>query len=281
MVLSMKEALCMAKELRCTSDSSLLDTEMILSFVMRQKREYVRAHDEIILSPMQESSFRNLFERRKLGEPIAYILGRCFFWDFELVVNSSVLIPRPETERLVEFAIELARKNNRRTCIADLGTGSGAIAIALAKAVKDSVVHAVDISEDALAVARLNAINLNLGNIKFHKGSWCAGLPEKRFDLIVANPPYIKNGDDHLLKRELSYEPMNSLVSGDLGYSALNTIIDQSPNFLRKDAWLLLEHGYNQQGKILDRLKTKGYSSVSGHQDLSGVDRVVIARWQK
>ena len=281
MVLSIKQALGMEKELSFISDSSLLDTEIILSFVMRQTREYVRAHDDVRLSLTEENSFRKFLERRKRGEPIAYIVGKCFFWDFELIANSSVLIPRPETERLVELAIELIVKNQRRNCIADLGTGSGAIAIALARAFKNSFVHAVDISEDALAVARLNADNLDVENIEFHKGSWFDELHGKRFDLIVANPPYIKNGDDHLLKRELSYEPLNSLVSDDSGYGALNTIIDQSPKFLRKDAWLLLEHGYNQQEKVLDRLKVNGYSSLIGHQDLSGVDRVVVARWGK
>ena len=281
MVLSIKQALGMEKELSFISDSSLLDTEIILSFVMHQTREYVRAHDDIRLSLTEENSFRKFLERRKRGEPIAYIVGKCFFWDFELIANSSVLIPRPETERLVELAIELVMKNQRRNYIADLGTGSGAIAIALARAFKDSFVHAVDISEDALAVARINANNLDVENIEFHKGSWFGGLPGKRFDLIVANPPYIKNGDEHLLKKELSYEPLNSLVSDDSGYAALNTIIDQSPKFLRKDAWLLLEHGYNQQEKVLDRLKVNGYSSLIGHQDLSGVDRVVVARWGK
>ena len=281
MVLSIKQALGMEKELSFISDSSLLDTEIILSFVMHQTREYVRAHDDIRLSLTEENSFRKFLERRKRGEPIAYIVGKCFFWDFELIANSSVLIPRPETERLVELAIELVMKNQRRNYIADLGTGSGAIAIALAIAFKDSFVHAVDISEDALAVARINANNLDVENIEFHKGSWFGGLPGKRFDLIVANPPYIKNGDEHLLKKELSYEPLNSLVSDDSGYAALNTIIDQSTKFLRKDAWLLLEHGYNQQEKVLDRLKVNGYSSLIGHQDLSGVDRVVVARWGK
>ena len=281
MVLSIKQALGKEKELSFISDSSLLDTEIILSFVMRQTREYVRAHDDVKLSLTEENSFTKFLERRKRGEPIAYIVGKCFFWDFELITNSSVLIPRPETERLVELAIELVMKNQHRNCIADLGTGSGAIAIALARAFKNSFVHAVDISEDALAVARLNANTLDVGNIEFHKGSWFGGLPGKRFDLIVANPPYIKNGDEHLLKKELSYEPLSSLVSDDSGYAALNTIIDQSPKFLKKDAWLLLEHGYNQQGKVLDRLKVNGYSSLSGHQDLSGVDRVVIARWRK
>ena len=281
MVLSIKQALGMEKELSFISDSSLLDTEIILSFVMRQTREYVRAHDDVKLSLTEENSFTKFLERRKRGEPIAYIVGKCFFWDFELITNSSVLIPRPETERLVELAIELVMKNQRRNCIADLGTGSGAIAIALARAFKNSFVHAVDISEDALAVARLNANTLDVGNIEFHKGSWFGGLPGKRFDLIVANPPYKQNGDEHLLKKELSYEPLSSLVSDDSGYAALNTIIDQSPKFLRKDAWLLLEHGYNQQEKVLDRLKVNGYSSLIGHQDLSGVDRVVVARWGK
>jgi len=268
----------MAAELRSISDSSLLDTEIILSFVLSRSREYLRAYDEIQLTRLEEDSFIKLFNRRKLGEPIAYIVEKCSFWDFDLFVNSSVLIPRPETERLVEFALELASEREGPICIADLGTGSGAIALALALENARWDIHAVEISEAALEVARINARNLGVNNIEFHMGSWCDGLPDERFDLIIANPPYIAQGDNNLLAGDLSYEPRIALVSAESGYSALNEIVDKAYGFLKNGAWLLIEHGYDQQETLLSKLKCTGYSDIVGHKDFSGVDRIVMAR---
>ena len=268
----------MATELRSISDSSLLDTEIILSFVLSRSREYLRAYDEIQLTRLEEDSFIKLFNRRKLGEPIAYIVEKCSFWDFDLFVNSSVLIPRPETERLVEFALELASEREGPICIADLGAGSGAIALALALENARWDIHAVEISEAAMEVARINARILGVNNIEFHMGSWCDGLPDERFDLIIANPPYIAQGDNNLLAGGLSYEPRIALVSEESGYSALNEIVDKSYGFLKNGAWLLIEHGYDQQETLLSRLESTGYSDITGHKDFSGVDRIVMAR---
>ena len=279
MPLSIKQALEMERELRPTSDSPLLDTEILLSFAVSQTREHLRANGAIFLTSDQEKKFMQLFNRRTFGEPVAYIVGKRAFWDFELLVNSSDLIPRPETEHLVELALELVTSRQEPIRIADLGTGSGAIAIAIARANEEWEIHAIEISESSLQVARLNAHNLGLRNIEFHMGSWCDGLPEKRFDLIVANPPYIKSGDSHLLKGDLPYEPLIALVAEELGYSALNEIIDQAHQYLKKDAWLLIEHGYEQQETLINRLMDVGYVDAVGHKDFSGVNRVVLARW--
>ena len=278
MTLSVKQALCMATELRSISDSSLLDTEIILSFALSRSREYLRAYDETQLTRLEEDNFIKLFNRRKLGEPIAYIVEKCSFWGFDLFVNSSVLIPRPETERLVEFALELASEREGPICIADLGTGSGAIALALARESAHWDIHAVEISDAAMEVARINARILGVNNIEFHMGSWCDGLPDERFDLIIANPPYIAQGDNNLLAGDLSYEPPIALVSEESGYSALNEIVDKSYGFLKNGAWLLIEHGYDQQESLLSRLESIGYSDITGHKDFSGLDRIVMAR---
>ena len=218
--------------------------------------------------------------KRKQGMPVAYIVGKRFFWDFELTVNESVLIPRSETELLVEFALKAIRSPNGAARIADLGTGSGAIAIALARENPKCLVHAVDISADALEIAKINARNLGVANIIFHEGSWCDGLPDLNFDLIVANPPYISDSDSRLNERGLRYEPRLALAAKNLGYSELNLIVRNSRKYLKKDSWLLLEHGYNQQESLIKELNRFDYSKILGLKDYAGIDRMVAARWE-
>ena len=184
MSFSIGQALNMSQTLKPYSESYLLDTEMILGFIVSKTREYLRAHEDENLTEIQVDQFKRMLCKRKQGMPVAYIVGKRCFWDFELKVNESVLIPRPETELLVEFALKSIRSLNGAERIADLGTGSGAIAIALARENPECSVHAVDISSDALEVARTNARNLGVSNIIFHEGSWCDGLPDLSFDLI-------------------------------------------------------------------------------------------------
>ena len=186
MGLSISQALGMSEDIRSHSESYILDTEIMLGFAISKTKEYLRAHGEHILTELQEQQFQHMLLRRKLGEPIAYIVGKRSFWDFELVVNDHVLIPRPETEILVELALETLGSFKNKLRIADLGTGSGAVAIAIARTNPRWRVHAVDICPKALGVARHNARNLKASNIKFHKGSWCEGLPDETFDLTVA-----------------------------------------------------------------------------------------------
>ena len=280
MSLSIGQALSMSQTLRPYVESYLLDTEIILGFVVSKTREYLRAHEEESLTEIQIKEFKLLLCKRKQGMPIAYIVGKRCFWDFELMVNESVLIPRPETELLIDFALKSIGNFERKQRIADLGTGSGAIAIALARENPKCSVHAVDISPDALKVAKTNARNLGVTNIIFHEGSWCDGLPDLKFDLILANPPYISNKDTHLTEGGLQYEPSLALVAEKSGYSELNLIIQNSCNFLKKDSWLLLEHGYKQQDSVIEELSRFGYCEVLGLKDYAGKERVVAARWR-
>ena len=275
---SVQKALGIADSLKCVSENSLLDTELLLAHVLGKTREYLRANNEKEISLDCLDQFTKLIERRKRGEPIAYLIGRKEFWDFDLRVNSSVLIPRPETEELVGKCLDKLDGRNDSVRIADLGTGSGAIAIALARANSSWQVHAVDISEDALAVARCNAASLGAGNIEFHLGSWCDALPEEEFDLIVANPPYVEARDEHLQQGGLPFEPTVALVAEDSGFSALDEIMMGASQFLKKDAWLLMEHGYSQQKKLLHKLALLGYSEVEGCKDYANVDRIVLAK---
>ena len=277
---SIGQALQMSQTLKPYSESYLLDTEMILGSIVLKTREYLRAHGEESLTKIQMKQFKRMLCKRKQGMPIAYIIGKRFFWDFELTVNESVLIPRSETELLVEFALKAIRSLNGVARIADLGTGSGAIAIALARENPKCLVHAVDISADALEIAKINARNLGVANIIFHEGSWCDGLPDLNFDLIVANPPYISDSDSRLNERGLRYEPRLALAAKNLGYSELNLIVRNSRKYLKKDSWLLLEHGYNQQESLIKELNRFDYSKILGLKDYAGIDRMVAARWE-
>ena len=277
---SIGQALQMSQTLKPYSESYLLDTEMILGSIVLKTREYLRAHGEESLTKIQMKQFKRMLCKRKQGMPIAYIIGKRFFWDFELTVNESVLIPRSETELLVEFALKAIRSLNGVARIADLGTGSGAIAIALARENPKCLVHAVDISADALEIAKINARNLGVENIIFHEGSWCDGLPDLNFDLIVANPPYISDSDSRLNERGLRYEPRLALAAKNLGYSELNLIVRNSRKYLKKDSWLLLEHGYNQQESLIKELNRFDYSKILGLKDYAGIDRMVAARWE-
>ena len=280
MTLSIEQAISMSKNLESSSESSLLDTEIILGLITSKTREYLRAHGEDTLSVLEARQFKKMLNKRQQGVPIAYIVGKRHFWDFELMVNESVLIPRPETELLVELALKTLGNRQQSQKIADLGTGSGAIAIALARENPNWCVHATDISPKALDVARANAKKLKVPNVNFHEKSWCEGFSNCTFDLIVANPPYVKHDDSHLKKGGLQFEPSLALTAEDSGYSELHQIIRESRRCLKKGSWLLLEHGYDQKGALVEKLKGFGFSDVSGAKDYSGLDRVVSARWE-
>ncbi len=277
---TIKQALSRGEALKTRSDSWQLDSELLLARVLDKPREYLFTWPQQELLAEQLLQFQELLFRRKDGEPIAYILGRRAFWDFEVEVNSSVLIPRPETELLVETALDLlAEGDDSAYRIADLGTGSGAIALALAKAHKTSSVVAVDLSADALELAEFNAAQLGLRNIEFIQASWCDGLSGADFDMIVSNPPYVAEGDAHLLEGDLPFEPSMALVAKDNGMADLQIIAEQCRNKLKKGSWLLLEHGYDQREAVADMLRQAGYLNIQCRQDLSGVDRLTLAQW--
>lgn len=291
MSISVQQALQFAHKLQMVSDSAGLETELLLGHVLDKSREYLRAHGEIVLSDACEQQFRALLARREAGEPVAYILGKQAFWDFDLIVNGAVLIPRPETELLVELSLkkleqkQLEQKQREQkqlpVRVADLGTGSGAIAIALARNNPQWQIDAVDISEDALGLAQQNASDLGVNNIEFRYGSWCDGLADELYDLIVANPPYVEPGDKHLAEGDLPFEPLLALVADEKGFAAHRSIMADAKRKLKKDAWLLMEHGYNQQEKLIEMLEAESYSRIVGHKDYASVDRIVEACWSE
>jgi release factor glutamine methyltransferase len=251
-----------------------LEAALLLCHLLGQPRSHLFAWPDRTLTADQQQAFENLIQRRLAGEPIAHITGEREFWSLRLRVTEETLIPRPETELLVERAlIHLAEVTAPR--IADLGTGSGAIALALAKERPDALIHASDQSAAALDVARENAQRLTISNVSFYQGSWLEALPpELRLDLIVSNPPYIEAADPHLARGDLPREPREALVSGADGLSAIRKIAAQAPSHLTGRGWLLLEHGYNQGEFVRKILIDKGYLQVQTLPDLAGQPRL-------
>jgi release factor glutamine methyltransferase len=227
---------------------------------------------ERALAPDVSDEFMKRAERRKNGEPIAYIVGSREFYSLELSVNPAVLIPRPETELLVDLALE-----RKPSTVLDLGTGSGAIALAIKKHLPSARVCAVEASAAALAVAQRNAVKHNLA-VDFVHARWFEKIGQKRFELIVSNPPYIAASDPHL--KDLSYEPASALVSGADGLDAIREIVPQAPQYLAPGGWLLLEHGIGQDEKVRALLEAAGLESVTSWPDLAGIPRVCGASFR-
>jgi release factor glutamine methyltransferase len=228
------------------------------------------AHPERELAPRQVAQFLSLISRRAVGEPVAYLIGRREFYGREFAVSPAVLIPRPETELLVEIGIARLR-GAKRPRILDLGTGSGCVAISLALELGGEVL-AADVSADALAVARANAESLG-ARIEFVESDWYSNV-DGRFDLIVANPPYVAESDPHLAEGDLRFEPPRALASGADGLSAIRRIVSQAPGHLTADGWLFFEHGYDQAAAVRELLESAGFVGIEQHPDLAGIIRV-------
>lgn len=275
---TIKQVLKQAATLQHVSESWKLDAELLLAEAINQSREYLLTWPNQNLTQSELKKFEAYCGRRLTGEPIAYILGRQAFWDFELMVNSSVLIPRPETELLVETALELLDKS-ATAAVLDLGTGSGAIAVALASINKCWAVTAVDSSASALGVAADNAKLLQLSNIEFIQTSWCDGLAADNFDLIAANPPYVEEGDNHLSEGGLSFEPIGALVAKENGFADIRAIAEQSRHCLKMNSWLLIEHGFQQKQAVEKILVDIGYANIECIKDLAKLDRLTKAQW--
>lgn len=282
MAVSIKQALAQGADLEAVSESWRLEAELLLAAVLGKTREYLHTWPERELNTDQLTDYEAYLTRRRGGEPIAYILGYRAFWDFELTVTPAVLIPRPETELLVEAALEQAAGfNNSSLRCADLGTGSGAIAIALARELPSATITAVERSPAALAVARDNALRLGATNIDLCQGIWCEELATDDYDLVVSNPPYVAADDPHLARGDLRFEPMVALVATDAGLGDLRMIIGQSRRVLRHGGWLLVEHGYNQGPAVRGLFMSQGYRNVAGRQDHAGQDRITLGQWMR
>jgi len=258
-----------------SSESSRLDAELLLAHALRQPRSYLLSHDDEPLAEATIAHYQSLLEQCAGGEPLAYLTGEREFWSLALTVTPAVLIPRPETELAVERC--LALHDARPAAIADLGTGSGAIALALAVERPLWRIMATDFDAGALLVARGNAARLGVQNVYFEQGDWLAPLHGRQFDLIVSNPPYVAAADPALLA--LRYEPAAALTPGTSGMEALRRIVLQAPAHLLPGGWLVLEHGAGQASAVAASLVDAGYARVRCYVDLAGRERVTEAQW--
>jgi len=255
------------------------EAEQLLAHVLGVERVWLFAHSDALIETPAQAQFEQLCRLRSAGEPLAYLLGRRGFWNLDLQVNPTVLIPRAETEVLVEQALIRLPANAQMLRIADLGTGSGALALALARERPLATVVATDLSAPALALAVNNAQAHGLDNIWFRRGHWCAALGHERFDMIVSNPPYIAADDPHLHQGDLRFEPPLALVSGADGLDAIREIISAAPRHLVDGGWLLLEHGHEQGAATCALLEQAGFSHVQTRCDLEQRPRVTLGQW--
>lgn len=257
---------------------SRLEAQILLCRTLGRSRAWLIAHDRDPLTTPQVAAFQELLGRRLAGEPVAYILGEREFYGMIFKVTPAVLIPRPETELLVELALARLPQGSPARVL-DLGTGSGAVALSIAAQRPQALVTAVDISSAALDVARENAQRLAVTNVRFLQGAWFAALPpQEKFDLIVSNPPYIAACDPHLTQGDVRFEPAGALASGTDGLDDIRTIVAEAPTYLLPGGWLLFEHGYDQAAACRVLLEQAGYVAVSSSTDLAGIERVTLGQ---
>ena len=252
-----------------------IEARRLLGHVLGQTSAWCFAHTDAMLRPDQVAAFRVLIRRRQHGEPIAYLLGRRSFWTFELDVSPATLIPRPETETLVEAVLAHVSPAVAAR-LADIGTGCGAIALALAQERPMATVIATDQSRAALEIANVNRQRCELTNVSFRHGNWCEPLDGRDFDVIVSNPPYIAANDRHLSQGDLRFEPLSALVGGPDGLDAIRQLSAQARDYLRRGGWLMLEHGWDQGDAVRTVLRAAGYVAVRTLRDLEERERVTL-----
>lgn len=253
-----------------------LDAQLLLAHVLQRPRAWLIAHEDAVLDAQQLARVQAAIDRRAAGVPVAYLLGEKEFHGLMLGVTADVLVPRPDTEVLVDWALELLAAAPAGIEVADLGTGSGAIALALKQACPSAKVCAVDASAAALAVARGNGERLTLA-VEWLDGHWWSPLHARRFDLVVSNPPYIAEDDPHL--DALQHEPQQALTSGADGLDAIREIVASAADHLRAGAWLLLEHGHDQAAAVCALLRDAAFEAVATRPDLAGLPRCTGGRW--
>ncbi len=250
-----------------------LESKLLLAHVLGRDRAWIAAHGDAPLEPAQARAFDALVRRRSEGEPVAYLTGRREFFGLDLEITPDVLIPRPETELLVELALRWVA-SDAHARILDLGCGSGAVAVAIAHERPHAGVLGVDVSGAAVELARRNAQRLSVDNVLFAQSDWFADVPHERFALVVGNPPYVAREDPHLTEGDLRFEPPDALVAGADGLDALRTIVAAAPAYLASGAHLALEHGHDQADAVQALLRDAGFQSVASARDLAGIPRV-------
>ncbi|HEY8354540.1 MAG TPA: peptide chain release factor N(5)-glutamine methyltransferase [Methylophilaceae bacterium] len=254
-----------------------LEARLLLQAALRVDHAWLLTHENDTLDASAASDFEHGLQRRLRGEPVAYILGYREFFGLRLEVSPHTLIPRPDTETLVEAALtHIAAEQPLR--VLDLGTGTGAIALAIASCRPLADITAVDCSEDALSVAVRNAEQLGIGNVRFLRSDWFTELQDRTFDVIVSNPPYIADADPHLTRGDLRFEPKGALASGDDGLRDIRQIVAATGRYLHRNGWLLLEHGYDQASAVATLMRQAGFDHIGHHHDLAGIARVTAGR---
>ncbi len=253
------------------------ESQLLLQHILHVNRAWLIAHENDELQPADQAKLIELLERRCHGEPIAYILGKREFYGLNLTVSPATLIPRPDTEILVETALNKMPADKSMQLL-DLGTGTGAIALAIASQRPQALITAVDASQAALDIARSNSQQHHITNVSFILSDWFSALNQYKFDIIVSNPPYIEQNDAHLSQGDLRFEPMCALASGSDGLDDIRKIVADSLVHLKPQGWLMLEHGYNQATAVADLLAEQGFVDIATIQDFGGNDRVTIGK---
>lgn len=267
-----------AAVLATRSGSPRLDAEILLGLVLRKPRSYLHAWPERMLSEEERHRYNLLIRRRFSGEPMAYISGVREFWSMPLRVNRQVLIPRPETELLVEKSLDHIPEDEE-VRVLELGSGCGAVSLAIAHERPMAEVIGVDISEDALTIARLNAKLFKIANVEFLHSNWFDAVRGQKFNVVVSNPPYVINRDEFLLAGDLRFEPELALAGGDDGLECFRQIIDRAHNYIVRQGWLLFEHANDQERGIRRLLEAQRYYDITCYQDAAGHDRVTECRF--
>ncbi|MGS2724403.1 peptide chain release factor N(5)-glutamine methyltransferase [Porticoccus sp. GXU_MW_L64] len=275
--MTLTESLRWAVDIIACSDSPRLDAEVLLCHVLGCERSYLYTWPERELSDQQLGAFQDAVTRRQQGEPVAHITGEREFWSLPLQVTPDTLIPRPETELLVEVALDLPLPTEAR--VLDLGTGTGAIALALASERAAWQVDAVDVVAAAVTLAARNGMRLNLDNVQVWQSRWFDSVDAGDYQLIISNPPYIDPADRHLDQGDVRFEPHSALVAKDAGLADIRTIVGAAPDHLQHGGWLLLEHGYDQGQAVRQLFRDGGFGGVQTRRDLAGHERVTLGHF--
>lgn len=259
------------------NNEAAVDARVLLQHTLKCDRTYLYTYPDKPLTTMQNEQFFSYVKQRKQGEPIAYITGYKEFWGLRLAVSPATLIPRPETELLVETALELVGLNDAN--VLDLGTGTGAIALAMASERAGWQITGVDRITEAIELANQNRLFLAVENCQFLVSDWFSSIKNEKFSMIVSNPPYVEEYSDYLHQGDLRYEPQSALTASDDGYSDIFQIIDKAPNYLANNGWLVVEHGYKQAERIRERMRAIGFQLVETRQDLQQHPRITLGNW--